>query len=103
MGKPENSVAHYLIGRIKKVGGLCEKIHCESERGFPDYLITWPRGTMKKVETKVADGVLSTAQLNYMQKSAKRRCFVAVLWSQADVDTFMDMHAYEWESIGLRS
>src|SRR5882724_1457082 len=52
MGKAENTVAAYLVEQVKSVGGMCDKVHCESERGFPDYLITWPSGDMKKVETK---------------------------------------------------
>lgn len=97
MGKAEATVADYLVEQVENVGGMCDKLHCESERGFPDYLITWPSGDMKKVETKSKDGVCSVTQDRYHRMSAKRLCFVAVLHTRALVDQFMDIHRINWE------
>jgi hypothetical protein len=92
MGKAENTVASYLVERVEAVGGLCDKVHCESERGFPDYLITWPNGRMKKVETKSKDGVCSPTQARYHRQSARCRCLVAVLYTRELVDEFMSAY-----------
>lgn len=96
MGKAEATVADYLVERVEDVGGMCDKMHCESERGFPDYLITWPSGEMQKVETKSKDGVCSPTQERYHRESAKRKCFVAVLHTRELVDRFMDRYSVNW-------
>jgi len=97
MGKAENTVAAYLVEQVKSVGGMCDKVHCESERGFPDYLITWPSGDMKKVETKSKNGACSPTQERYHRQSALRRCTVAVLHTRELVDMFMNFHRINWE------
>lgn len=97
MGKAEGTVAHYLVKCVEDVGGMCDKVHCESERGFPDYIITWPSGDMKKVETKSKDGVCSPTQERYHRQSARRRNLVAVLHTRELVDQFMDIHRINWE------
>lgn len=103
MGKAEGSVADKLIESVEDVGGLCEKIHMEGERGSPDFLITWPSGRMKLVETKSKDGVLSPYQLYDHRERSKRRSFVTVVNTLALVAQFMLLHRKEWENVELLS
>lgn len=103
MGKAEGSVADQLIDSVEDVGGLCEKIHMEGERGSPDFLITWPSGRMKLVETKSKDGVLSAYQLYDHRERSKRRSFVTVVNTLALVAQFMLLHRKEWENVELLS
>jgi hypothetical protein len=97
MGKAENTVAGYLVEQVEIVGGMCDKVRCESERGFPDYIVTWPSGVMTKVETKSKGGKCSVTQDLYHRRSVKRRCLVVVLHTRELVDQFIHIYRINWE------
>ncbi|HKU17862.1 MAG TPA: hypothetical protein VJP80_01170 [Candidatus Saccharimonadales bacterium] len=96
MGKKERSVAHYLIDEGESRGCLVEKLHCEDERGHPDYLVTFPSGAMKKIETKAKDGELSRYQMRIHERYATRRCFIRVVYTREQVDEFYNDFHREW-------
>lgn len=95
MGHAEETVAGYLERACIVRGILCEKIKCEGANGCPDYLLTFPNGRMKRVETKSKDGAVSPQQGAYHRKLARYRSFVFVPASRDDVDTFIST-THEW-------
>lgn len=88
MGRAENKVAKRLLKRCAEHTVFAEKVHNEGETGCPDYILTFPNGKVKRVETKSDEGKVSPKQGWYHRELARRRCFVFVPSTPEDVDAW---------------
>lgn len=86
MGRAEGVVARHLEERCDELGIIWEKITCEGCNGCPDYLLTFPNGRMKRVETKSDNGKCKPHQQAYHRKLSRNRSFVFVPSTPEDVD-----------------
>lgn len=96
MGRAEAKPADYLKEGCKERGIICEKITAEDENGCPDYLLTFPNGRTKRVETKSDEGKCRPTQERYHRKLAKNKSFVAILHDETTIDDFFDIHRDWW-------
>jgi hypothetical protein len=90
MGRAENKVAKRLLKLCDEHDVFAEKVHNEGETGCPDYILTFPSGKVKRVETKSDSGRVSPKQDWYHRQLAKRWCFVFVPSTPEDVDMWFD-------------
>lgn len=97
----EDSVEDYLVERIERMGGLCEKFTTPGRRGPPDRLVTLPWGTMRLVEVKrPKGGMLSEGQKRDHARRAKCGVIVQLLWTQEMVGSWI---TFEVEILNARN
>ena len=95
MGRAEAKPADYLKRLCDHHGVVYEKLRAEDRNGCPDYLLTFPNGRMRRVETKSDKGKCSAQQELYHRRLARNRVTVALLWDEVTIDEFFRIHE-EW-------
>lgn len=90
----ETAVEGHLIKRVKGAGGICMKI-MPIVAGYPDRLVLLPGGRLFLVETKAPKGVLRPVQRVFKTRAEAIGVPVAVLYTSAQVDTWMDARLKE--------
>lgn len=93
MGRAEAKPADYLKRRCVELDVICEKIHAEDRNGCPDYLLTFPNGRMKRVETKSDKGKCQPNQERYHRMLSRNSSFTALLYNVETIDEFFRIHA----------
>jgi hypothetical protein len=88
----ETLVESYLTQQARKLGGDSHKIMA-IEAGMPDRLVLLPGGLVYLVETKAPDGRLRPAQRVWHARALEKGTTVHVIWTKADVDTFLAQYA----------
>jgi hypothetical protein len=85
----EKRLEQRLVKKVKEKGGLCLKWTSPGTTGVPDRLVIL-HGQVRPVELKDPKGKLSLRQNLMISELARRGVPVAVLWSDEDVDNFVD-------------
>lgn len=79
-----------LIARVKRAGGLCEKVQVIGKRGFFDRLVILPGGRVYFVEVKrPAGGRLAPHQIWYMAAFSALDVAIAVVRNSADITALL--------------
>jgi len=84
----ESNIEARLRTSVHEAGGWAIKLL--GFPGLPDRLVLMPMGRVWFVEVKTAGGRLSKAQIFVHAKLEKLGFPVTVLWSYAEIDTFME-------------
>jgi len=94
----EGKVQRYFITEVKKRAlGVAVKVDCTSRRGWPDLNYVDPVGSIKLIEMKSTDGVLSPHQIEvHAELLANWNYTVPVLSSKAEVDTYLNEIYYAY-------
>ena len=85
----ETAVEARLIKRVREAGGMCLKL-MPVVAGYPDRLVLLPGGRLFLVETKAPNGRLRPAQVVFKERAEKIGVPVAVLYTSAQVDQWIE-------------
>lgn len=88
----EKAIEHYLVKRVKALGGVAYKFVSPAHRGVADRIVCLPNGTTHFVELKTDGGRLSPLQQVFADEMARMNQNYCVLWSKEDVDTWIANH-----------
>lgn len=89
MGKAETEVEKLLTSEVKKLGGTAFKFVSPGCTGVPDRLICLPNGSTWFAEVKTATGKLSARQRVVVDRLARLKQKVIVLYGKEDVQQFI--------------
>ena len=84
----ESSIESYLVRRVKRLGGTCEKFTSPARRSVPDRLISLPGGRVIFVEVKSCGKKPTPLQLKDHERRRSLGCEVFVVDSPESVDSF---------------
>ena len=84
----EAKLEEYFSLRIRKMGGMTEKI-APVRWGLPDRLVLLPGGHLYLVELKARGGAVRPAQSVWHAKAAKLGTKVVVLSGKTGIDTWL--------------
>ncbi len=85
----ESDVESYLVTRVERIGGMCEKFVSPQRRSVPDRLVTH-KGRMFPVELKAPGKAPDEGQLRDHARRLKLGVEVHVLDCREDVDLFIE-------------
>lgn len=85
----EKCIEQYLVKKIRSIGGKAFKFVSPGNAGVPDRIIIFPNGRIVFSELKCESGKLSTIQKNQLKNLEKLKQIVRVLYSKAEVDSFI--------------
>ncbi len=85
----EAQIERYLVQQCKKHGGIAEKFVSPGNAGVPDRICSFDQGRVYFVEVKAPGGRIQPAQDRDHERRRRMGFAVFVLWSKADVDTFI--------------
>lgn len=91
----ESDIEHYLVRRVKALGGHAYKFVSPTNRGVADRLVVLPGGRVWFVEVKQLGGRLSPLQRLFAEEIKGLGCNYAIVWSKEDVDAFIEAHQSE--------
>ncbi len=86
----EKKIEAKFRDRIKELGGIAYKFVSPGNAGVPDRLVILPDGKMGFAELKRYNGNPSKLQKMQMSFIKKLGCFVMVIDSIEDIDTFIN-------------
>lgn len=86
----EKKIEQRLVAKVKELNGLCYKFTSPAHAGVPDRICVFPTGELYFVECKAPYGRLSKLQQLEVQALKNRRCNVLVVYSESDVDNFIE-------------
>lgn len=86
----EKAIEQYLIGGVKKLGGICLKYNNPGMVGFPDRVCLLPGGVTLWVELKSKGQQLSTMQRIRITQMMRLGHTVNVCKSKEDIDQILE-------------
>lgn len=86
----ESDIERRLGERLRHLGCVYYKFVSPQQRGVPDRIVICPDGTVVFVELKRPGGHLATLQSVQQARLRKRGQRVAVVWTAADADAFVE-------------
>jgi hypothetical protein len=89
-------VQAYLKEQVPLHGGMIEHFTTPGKKGAPDFLVTWPAygwPRLHLVECKTIGGALDPWQVRDHERRGKLGCYVRVLWTKAQVDSYVQYYA----------
>ena len=91
----EKDIEHYLVRRVKALGGHAYKFVSPTNRGVSDRLVVLPGGAVWFVEVKQAGGKVSPLQRVFFDEMRRLGTNYALLWSKEEVDAFIEARSRE--------
>jgi len=86
-------VQEYFDEQVELAGGMSEVFDCyKRKRGRPDRVVTWPAYSFARihfVELKTIGGDYEAGQERDHERRRKMGAHVEVLWTKAQVDTYV--------------
>lgn len=91
----EKDIEHYLVRRVKALGGHAYKFVSPTNRGVSDRLVVLPGGEIWFVEVKQVGGKVSPLQRVFFDEMRRLGTNYALLWSKEEVDAFIEARSRE--------
>jgi hypothetical protein len=91
----EKEIETHFVKRVKALGGFAYKFRSVTQRGVADRIACMPNGEAWFVELKRPGGRLSALQQLFAEQMAATGQHYAVLWSEEQVDQWLERFASE--------